>query len=199
MTRLLLSLFFLAMIPSLAAAQASPTGSSRDDAEVAVQYTYVRSNAPPAQCACFSMNGGGISVAQPWGSGQLAAVFDASVTHGGKIAPGGYDLTLSSFTGGVRYRPFPRTRWSPFGQVLIGVAAASGTLVEGNTPAANDTPVNFASVIGGGLDYRPGGRWSLRLVEADYFLTTYRNGVNDHQNNLRIGAGLVYRFGRRSR
>jgi peptidoglycan-associated lipoprotein len=196
MTRLLLSLFFLAIAPLPAAAQATPAGSSRDGAEVAVQYTYVRSNAPPAQCDCFSLSGGGISVAQPWGTGHLAAVFDASVAHGGKISPGGYDLTLSSFTEGVRYRPFLRTRWSPYGQILVGVAAVSGTLVEGNTPAANDTPVNFASVVGGGLDYRLRGRWSLRLFEADYFLTTYRNGVNDHQNNLRIGSGVVYRFGR---
>jgi peptidoglycan-associated lipoprotein len=184
-------------MPSLAVAQASPTGSVRDGAEVALGYTYVRSNAPPAQCDCFSLNGGSVSVAQPWGSGHLAGVFDATVTHGSGIGPGKYDLTLASFTEGVRYRPFLRPRWDPFGQILVGVASASGSLVEGNTPAAKDAPVNFASNVGGGLDYRLGGRFSVRVVEADYLITTYRNGLNDHQNNLRLSVGIVYRFGTR--
>jgi hypothetical protein len=34
----------------------------------------------------------------------------------------------------------------------------------------------------------------VRLIEADYLVTTFDNGVNNHQNNLRIGAGLVVRF-----
>jgi hypothetical protein len=34
----------------------------------------------------------------------------------------------------------------------------------------------------------------MRLVEADYLVTTFDNGANNHQNNLRIGAGLVMRF-----
>ena len=37
--------------------------------------------------------------------------------------------------------------------------------------------------------------FALRLVEADYFVTTFANGVNDHQNNLRLSFGVVARFG----
>lgn len=196
MTRLLLSLLFLASASSLAVAQTPSAQDNRRSPELALEYNFVRSNAPPDQCGCFSMNGGSISIEQPLGASHLAAVVDAAAVHGSGISSSGYDLTLFSFTSGLRYRPLLRPRWNPFGQVLIGVANASGTLVEGNTPAANDSPLNFASVVGGGLDYRLHGRWSLRLIDADYLLTRSSNGVNDHQNNLRLGAGIVFHFGK---
>ena len=197
MNRLLLSLFFVAMAPSAAAAQVPAADGGRHAAELALEYNYGRSNAPPAQCDCFSLNGGSLSIAQPLGSGHLAAVFDAAVVHGSAISSSKYDLTLTSITSGLRYRPFLHPRWNPFGQILIGVANASGTLVEGNTPAASDSTLNFASVVGGGLDYRLSGRWSLRVLEGNYLLTTSSNRVNDHQNNLRLSAGIAYRFGKR--
>jgi outer membrane immunogenic protein len=196
MNRLLLSLVFIAMVPSLAVAQVSPANGDHGSPELALEYNFVHSNAPPAQCDCFSLNGGSVSIAQPLGSGHLAAAFDASVVHGSGISSSHYDLTLTSIMSGLRYRPFLQPRWNPFGQVLIGVANASGTLVEGNTPAANDSTLNFASVVGGGLDYRLHGRWSLRLIDADYLLTRTSNRVNDHQNNLRLGAGIVIRLGK---
>jgi len=197
MKRLSIFLILLAIAPSFATAQVPASNGGGHATEIAAEYNYVRSNAPPGDCDCFSLDGGSVSIAQPLGSGHLAAAFDASVTHGSGISASGYDLTLSSFTVGARYRPWLHARWNPFGQVLVGVAHASGTLVEGDTPAANDSSLTFASVIGGGLDYRVNRHWSLRVVDADYLLTTYSNGVNDHQNNLRIGAGIAYRFGKR--
>jgi len=164
--------------------------------EVAFEYNYVYSNAPPGGCGCFSLNGGSFSLAQPMGAGHLAAVLDTAVVHGSGVSAAKYDLTLFSFTPGISYRPLLKQRWSPFGQILIGVANASGTLVGSKTPAASDSPLNFASLVGGGLDYRLHGHWSLRLIDADYLLTRSTNGVNDHQNNLRLSAGAVYRFGK---
>ena len=34
----------------------------------------------------------------------------------------------------------------------------------------------------------------IRLGEIDYLLTTIDNGSNNHQNNLRFGSGVVFRF-----
>ncbi len=192
MKRLLLSLLFIAMAPSIASAQVSADNGDRHPAEIAFQYNYVRSNAPPAACDCFSLNGGSVSVAQPIGSGKFAFAFDAGFAHG--TSTGSYDLLLSTFTAGVRYRPAPRARWSPFGEILAGTAHASGSLVEGPTPAASDPTLLVATIMGGGLDRKLSPRWSLRLIEADYLLTTFSNGVNDHQNNLRLSAGMVFRF-----
>jgi hypothetical protein len=35
----------------------------------------------------------------------------------------------------------------------------------------------------------------VRLIDADYLLTTFDNGSNNHQNNLRISAGVVVHIG----
>jgi outer membrane immunogenic protein len=191
------TLSFLIALAAPALAQTQPAAASEhNQTEVAAEYTYAHSNAPPGGCGCFSLNGGSASVAQPLGSGYWAAVFDTTVVHASSISAGNYDLTLSVFTGGFRFRPAPHAKWNPFGQVLVGAEHASGTLVEGPTPAASDPAMVFAMNAGGGLDRRLTPHWSLRLVEADYLMTQTSNRVNDMQNNFRISTGLVYHFGK---
>lgn len=195
MKRLLLLSLFIAAAPWTASSQVAADGSDRHALEIAAQYNYVRSNAPPASCSCFSLNGGSVSIAKPVGSGRFAFAFDASFAHG--TSAQSYDLMLSTFTAGVRYRPLPGARWNPFGQFLAGAVHPGGSLVQGTTPAATDPPLLIAGVIGGGLDRRLNTRWSVRLAEVDYLYTTVSNGINDHQNNLRVSAGLVYHFGKK--
>jgi hypothetical protein len=84
----------------------------------------------------------------------------------------------------------------PFGQLLLGAAHSSGTLVQGSNPGAANASAAFAANVGGGLDLRTSQRISIRLIEAGYLVTTFDNGTNNHQNNLRIGAGVVVRFGK---
>jgi peptidoglycan-associated lipoprotein len=188
--------FLIALAAAPAPAQTQPAASGlRNPAEVAAEYTYAHSNAPPSGCGCFPLNGGSVSLEQPFGAGRYAFVFDTTIVTGSKIGAANYAVTLDTFTAGARYRPFPKAKWDPFGEVLMGVGHAGGSLVSGQTPAAGDPGLLFAGHLGGGLDRRLSGHWSLRVVEAGYFATTYRNGVNDHQNNLRIGGGVVYRFG----
>ncbi len=189
----------LSVLPALALAGDHTPGAAAQSTEIAVGYTYIRANAPPDQCDCFSMNGGSVSIAQPFkvGSlqgGSLAVVFDATLAHASGISSGDYGLTLSTYTLGLRYRPLPQSLWSPFAQVLLGAAHASGTLVEGNTPAAKDASLEFASVLGGGVDRWFGSHWSLRLLEVDYLLTTYSNRTDNRQNNLRVSIGGAYHF-----
>ena len=81
-----------------------------------------------------------------------------------------------------------------FGQALAGLAHSSGTLVQGSNPGAGNAGAAFAGNFGGGFDLRTTPRFSVRLVEVNYLLTTFDNGSNDHQNNLRISAGVVFRF-----
>jgi len=189
--------FLIALVasPALAQTQATP-GASQNQTEVAGEYTYAHSNAPPAACGCFSLSGGSASAARSFGPGYWGFVVDTTFLHASGISSASYDLTLSVFTAGIRLRPAPQARWSPFGQVLLGAEHAGGSLVKGNTPAATDPAIVFAMNIGGGLDRRLGRRWSLRLVEADYLMTQTSNGVNDLQNNLRLSSGLAYRFGK---
>ena len=56
-------------------------------------------------------------------------------------------------------------------QVLVGVGHASGTLVNGPDTNVGNAGAAFASIMGGGVDWRLKGRWSIRLAEADYLLT----------------------------
>jgi outer membrane immunogenic protein len=189
----------LSVLPALALAEDRASSAATQSTEVALGYTYIRANAPPDQCDCFSMNGGSVSIAQPFNvgslqSGSVAIVFDATLAHASGISSGDYGLTLSTYTWGLRYRPLPQSAWSPFAQVLLGASHASGTLVKGDTPAAKDATFEFASVLGGGIDRWIGDHWSLRVLEVDYLLTTYSNRTDDRQNNLRVSIGAAYHF-----
>ena len=104
----------------------------------------------------------------------------------------GASLTLSSFTTGVRYSPpLKRTRLQPFGEVLVGYSHISGSLTQLQTTSSSN---GFAANLGGGLDVHLNQRLSLRLIEADYLVTTFDNGINNHQNLLRVSTGIVLRF-----
>jgi outer membrane immunogenic protein len=192
-------LLTIAAVSAAAGAQSTAAQPASSGPELSLQYTYLRSNAPVGGCGCFSPQGGSASLAIPLHGDHVSLAADVTIGHAGTISSRGYDLTLGTYTAGVRYRPgFSLGALSPFAQVLAGVAHAGGTLVEGNTPAATNSSVVFASNVGGGLDLKlpPGSHLSLRLVEADYLVTLFHNGNNDHQNILRLSTGIVIHFGR---
>ena len=55
---------------------------------------------------------------------------------------------------------------------------------------------SFAMTAGGGIDFKVSRHVSIRPVQAEYFLTKVPDGLNNRQNNLRIGAGVVVRLGK---
>jgi peptidoglycan-associated lipoprotein len=191
----------VAQAPDQTAGQTAPTSDKPLRAELALDYSYLRSNAPPGGCGCFNLNGGSAtfawlpqsaSLAKP---GGFALVGDVTVAHAGAIFSTGDSLTLSTFTAGGRYLPkLGHSPVQPFGQALIGLAHSSGTLVQGSNPGAGNAGAAFAANLGGGIDLKASRRFSVRLVEADYLVTTFDNGTNNHQNNLRISAGVVIHF-----
>lgn len=196
----ILLLTIAAASPLTAVAQSSAAASTgkQPREELALGYSYVRSNAPPGASSSFNMNGGNSTFAWSLKPGRFALVGDVAVVHAGKVSTSNYGLTLSTYTAGARYSPrLGHSPLHPYGQVLLGLAHASGTLVEGSNPGAANASASFAANFGGGLDLRATTRFSVRLVEVSYLLTTLDNGSNNHQNNLRIGAGLVIRFGAR--
>ena len=53
-------------------------------------------------------------------------------------------------------------------------------------------PNKFATRMGGGIDVP--GKFPLcgaSPIQLDYYLTTFANATNNHQNNLLVGAGIV--------
>jgi outer membrane immunogenic protein len=188
--------FAIALLLTLAGCFALAPRSAAQSApafELGGNYTYVRANAGPGECGCINMQGGG-----GWGSynltSSLGIVGEVAAQHASNIGPLAAALTLTSFLGGVRYKPRPAQTFVPFVQVLLGGAHASGDMAPG-TPGIPGSSNAFALTAGGGLDIRVSEHFAVRAIQADYYYTRFTNGVNDHQNNLRLGAGLVIRFG----
>lgn len=79
----------------------------------------------------------------------------------------------------------PVGKITPFAEVMVGLAHihTGGTL-----PGPSNT--SFATAVGGGVDYRVFHPLALRL-EGDYIRTKFFNAT---QNNLRLSAGVVFRF-----
>jgi outer membrane immunogenic protein len=178
----------------LAAGQATPT-SFAPRGDVALTYDWVRTNAEPGDCGCFGLNGGGISASVDFRS-RWAAVAEITVAHTGSGPVADHSLTLSSYQAGVRYRiaePWMKSSHAlqPFAQTLLGAAHSSGGVA-----GAADGSTMFALRVGGGIDLPINSRFAIRVIQADYYLTTGKNGVNDRQNNLLLGAGIVYRWSR---
>lgn len=163
-------------------------------AEVALEYSYLHSNAPPSGCGCFSMNGGSASAAFRLHEG-LTAVGEFSGAHAGDIGTAGEGLTLASYLFGPRYTYRTQRRLAPFAEVLVGLSHASGGLAPSNSLSGASSNA-FAAAIGGGLDYNAGRKIAIRIVQAGYVVTTFANGADDHQNNFRAGVGIVFHFGR---
>ena len=180
----------------MAQTKAAPTTENPPRAEVALEYSNLRSNAPPGGCGRFNLNGGSASFAWSFKpASQFALVGDLTAAHSSGISSASYDLLLSTYTVGARYRPrLGHSPLEPFGHLLVGAAHTSGSLVSG--PNVANADVAFATNLGGGLDLRVSQRFSVRLVEADYLVTTIDNGGNNHQNSLRLSAGVVLRFGK---
>jgi outer membrane immunogenic protein len=185
-----------ALLDAQFAANAQPAARpTQSRADLALDYTYVHSNAPPGGCGCFNLNGGSATFGWQIGHSHIAIVGDVSVAEAGKISSTGYGLTLSTFTAGARYQfRLAHSPLHPFGQVLAGVAHGSGSLVDGQNPSVSNSGGTFAGNAGGGVDLNLTHRLSIRLVEADDVATTFNNGDNDHQNNLRLSSGLVFHF-----
>jgi peptidoglycan-associated lipoprotein len=198
-TKVIFALLLTIAVVSAAAQTPVPTAPAAEiprRVELAFDYTYLRSNAPPGGCGCFNMNGGSVTFAWPVKPGRLAIVADLTIDGSSEaISSKNFNLTLGTFTVGPRYLlPVHHFPLQPFGQVLAGVAHASGSLVDGKTPAYTDATATFAADIGGGADLRISPVLSIRLAEADYLVTTFNNGVNSHQNNTRLSSGIVFHF-----
>jgi peptidoglycan-associated lipoprotein len=184
----------LLLVGFAAVAALSARAQSGGLVDVGVEYNYVRTNAPAGGCGCFALNGGSGWVAFNL-SHSVGIVGEIAGQHASNIFGGGADLTLTSYLAGPRYTWAHARHFSPFAQVLLGGVHASGGLAPGSSGLPGSANA-FAMTAGGGLDISLTRRIALRAFEADYYLTRFNNGLNDHQNNLRIAVGVIVRFGR---
>jgi len=59
---------------------------------------------------------------------------------------------------------------------------------------ANDSADSLALYAGGGVNVHLKNRLALRAIEANWLRTQMPNATTNVQNNLRLGAGLIYTF-----
>jgi opacity protein-like surface antigen len=90
---------------------------------------------------------------------------------------------------------FKTGRLTSFGHVLFGGNdVVISTSVLDTTVSVSQT--RWAMAAGGGVDWAISPRYSVRLGQADYLLTNHSTEFGGtHQNNIRISAGIVFKFG----
>jgi hypothetical protein len=60
------------------------------------------------------------------------------------------------------------------------------------SPAPDSSSNGFAAKVGGGLDLNVSHHVSVRLVEANWLRTQLPNSATNIQNDLTLGAGIVF-------
>jgi len=167
----------------LTAAAASAQDISK--VEVFGGYSYVRVSLRGANTST-NLNGGSASVTYNpvnW----IGLVADFGGYHGGySFSSGGINGEVYTYMFGPK-TSFRLGRFTPFVQTLFGGAHTS-------SGSAFGSENSFAMASGGGLDLNATSHVGVRLVQADYLLTTLNDGVNNRQNNLRLSAGVVLRW-----
>ena len=136
----------------------------------------------------FNGNGGGGQFeynANKWLGvvGDLSG-YGATSTINGQLVGGAF-----AYLFGPRVN-FRRGKVTPFAQTLLGGIRTTDGIGKAGTE------YNFAMTAGGGIDFKVSKHVSVRPVQAEYFMTKLSDGINNRQNNLRMGAGIVFRLGK---
>lgn len=178
---LVLVLLFVPAMGSAGGAQRRPPSSAQAHSDPGVFLGYSYGKAGDA-----SLHGLGLSGSYPLG-GALSLVLDLS-GHDGSFA--GADLGQIGLLAGARWR-LGSGRWRPFAEGLLGGARTSASVDVGDA-RVSDADWDFGLALGGGVDYGPGGRWSLRGLVHLRLL----NGEGSWDSDPRFAVGAVYRLGR---
>ena len=192
MRKILLGLTLAALVSVLPAAAQKGSSDNAPRIDLSLDYTYLYARTVPSAGCCFSMNGGSVSFAyNP--NNWLGLVGDFGWSYTGNVQGSGSTLSLFTYNFGPRFSWRNSSRFTPYGQFLIGSAHAGGTIYTVNffPPGTKNA---FATELGGGLDIKVGKHWSIRAVQAEWMYSQLPNGALNYQHNLRISAGVVLHF-----
>jgi outer membrane protein OmpA-like peptidoglycan-associated protein len=212
--------FAVCLIPALHLGAQSTPVASRDSSgqsnstpkvELFVGYSYLRAVPTLADGnRLVWLNGGSTSIAYNFNR-YLGVVgdfggFDDSQFQA--IGAGNPSDAINSSGNAFTYLAGPRLsfrnqgRITPFAQALFGEIHASPVTLDASCTGTGCTPLpaesSFAMTAGGGLDLRMSHHLALRLVQAEYLMTSFENratGQSGTQNDMRLSSGIVFRFG----
>ncbi|MGH9599383.1 MAG: outer membrane protein [Terracidiphilus sp.] len=181
-------------VPRLAA-QSAPVqaASARARFQLSVAVTYDETLANSITSESFWMEGGRVQVCGDFYRG-LGAVADIAGMNAGNIRSTGISLDMVTATFGPRYTwSRAHSRTSYYGQALLGEAEGFNGLFP-EAGAAVSSTYSMALQVGGGVSVALSPRVSLRAFQADWLRTQFPNSTTLVQNNLHLGAGIVFRF-----
>ena len=157
--------------------------------QVSAQVQFTKANAPPGQCGCFWMDGGGVQINRSF-STAWGAMVDVYYARAGAVNGTDEQLSIFNYLLGPRYSYRTSTRYTPYAQALAGASKVGSNYF---AYTSNNTYLALQAGAGVEMYYKP--NLALVPLEANWVHSTALNGVNKRQNNLRVGIGVVYRFG----
>jgi outer membrane protein OmpA-like peptidoglycan-associated protein len=188
-------------------AKKASAGSTNEDnrpgGEIFLGYSYVRFNTQSA-----TLPGGTVVNQQfnfiPGGIAQVNANINrwfgitADFAGYGVHNVTNVNAKFYTYLFGPRFILVRTHHWTVFADALGGGARVTANL---NGPAGtvffnrsfHDNAA--AAAGGGGVDYTFRKHVAIRLAEAEYLFTTFGDNNHNRQNNLRLSAGIVFRFG----
>jgi outer membrane immunogenic protein len=178
MKRVTLVAVFLLFISAVAVA-----ADDAPKAEVFGGYSYFRCDMQGVNTSC-SLHGWDASVAF-----NAAKYFGIVADFGGTYGKVNYsDYKIHSFLFGPKFA-VRKEKVTPFAQALFGVANTKISKSGVSLSSQND----FAMTLGGGLDYNASQKITVRVAQAEYFMT---RSAGESLNNFRYSAGIVLKLGK---
>jgi hypothetical protein len=165
-----------------------------DRLELAIMYSGSYANLSSGNNK-FWLNGGTAELAGQIhrGLGVVCNLTGLHTANTGASVP----LNLLTTTFGPRYTWTPARRSgvartvSIFGEGLAGEAHGFNGLFPGPSSAAPSS-LSLAVQVGGGVDVGLSRHFSLRAVQASWLRTQFSNTTTNVQNNLQLGAGIIF-------
>jgi hypothetical protein len=182
----------MGLMPTVSAQAIAATTRQNEALDVAVTYTSSYAGLTTGDNNFWFEGGSAEVTATFWhGLGGTANVTGLHIANSGQGIP----VNVVTTTFGPRYM-WVRNRGSGhdlrfFGEGLVGIANGfSGyyPTAQGETDSAN----GLAMQVGGGADYGLSKRFAVRLLQTSWLRTRLPNATTNIQNNLTLGAGVVF-------
>lgn len=170
-----------------------PTVSKSHPIALSVNYTAMIGNAPPGTCGCFLLNGGSSEeLFHLWRN--VAAVAQVTGSRTDNVPQSQQGLSLITYMAGPRYSFSMARRLTIYGQVVVGGVHGFDSYFPSSDVLSTGAANSLAFAPGGGIEIGIRDWLSVRAVEAEFLVTHLPNDLNDHQHNLRMSSGVVFRF-----
>jgi hypothetical protein len=166
--------------------QASAQSKSKlPEIDVFGGYSYLRFDAKTLGFANdLNLNGADVSVSMPELYRGLGAALDISAHFATELEEFNYMI-------GPQYT-YEWKGMRLYGHGLFGKARAR--LRQPGTTNVEPSYLSNATALGGGIDLPLSGKFSVRIIQADYLIT---KDFNVTQHNVRLSTGVIYRFGKK--